>query len=181
MSRPSGIVRTGNDPNMAPTNVFKNAIAPLDARVPGRLQGTAVYVAAEVAVSKLLRKIMSADSKGFMELTAVHTVSLALMGGINAPLKNQQSHYQDRLSDQIKMGAYGIPAVFLAQYVYNTFMKGFHLSFWSMKDALIMAAAKILTRPVLAKIVPNARFLQDGLGNQAGLEGRQVAASNLRT
>ena len=43
------------------------------------VQGTIVYVAAEVLVVKILRKIMKADNKSIMELAAVHTVSLGIM------------------------------------------------------------------------------------------------------
>ena len=72
----------------------------------------------------------------------------------------------------------GIPALFIAQYVYNTFGKGFHMPFWSMKDALIMAAAKILTRPLLSMVYDKSKFTQNALDAQSFAEQLQVKASN---
>ena len=181
----SGFFRSGgkdsNDkdyPQKTMTNIFNNAILPLDFRKGKVVQGTAIYVAAEVLVSKLLRKIMKADNKGWLELTAVHTVSLGIMGGTTAVFGKEEGWGSDEFSKKIKQGAAGIPALFIAQYIYNTFGKGFHMPFWSMKDALIMAAAKILTRPLLAMVYDKSQFTQNALDAQALMEDMQVRASS---
>ena len=168
-------------PNKTFTNIFSNAIAPLDFRKGKVVQGTALYVAAEVAVSKVLRKIMRADNKGYMELVAVHTVSLGLMGGITGAMSDGDSYGAKDFTSKIKGGAMGIPALFVAQYIYNTFGKGFHMPFWSMKDALIMAAAKILTRPILSMLYDKSQFTQNALDGQALLENMQARASNFKS
>ncbi len=162
------------------TNILSNAIVPIDVRKGKVFQGSVIYVAAEVAVSQLLRTIMSAPRKSFAELTAVHTLSLGIMGGANAPLKKKHTGYGGPFTEGLMNGAMGIPALYIAQYIYNTFFRGFHLSFWSMKDTLIMAAAKILTRPILDKLYSRAKFIQNGLDAQASLEAHQSEASNLK-
>ncbi len=161
--------------------VFSNAIRPVSSG--GAIKGTATYVALEVAVSKLLRVIMRADTKGVMELATVHTLSLGLMGGLGSALNNPGEapvQYGDkRITRHITQGAKGIPALFLAQYIYQTFFSGFSMTFWSMKDALIMAAAKILTRPIAAKLLyNNVKFVQGALDNQHIMESLQGKASN---
>jgi hypothetical protein len=167
-------------PNQKMSNIFKNAILPLDFRKGKVVQGTLVYVAAEVLVSKVLRRIMKADNKSVMELAAVHTISLGVMGGTTAVFTKEDGYGADDFSKKIKGGAMGIPAVFIGQYIYNTFGKGFHMPFWSMKDALIMAAAKILTRPLLAMVYDKSKFTQNALDAQGLLEDMQVRASTFK-
>ena len=120
---------------------------------------------------------MRADNKSVMELAAVHTISLGLMGGTTAVFSMEDGYGAKDFSKKIKGGAMGIPALFVAQYVYNTFGRGFHMPFWSMKDALIMAAAKILTRPLLAMVYDKSQFTQNALDAQALMEDMQVRAS----
>ncbi len=164
-------------------NVFKNAIRPIS--TGPAIKGTAVYVALEVAVSKLLRTIMRSDTKGVMELATVHTISLGLMGGLSAPLNNPDEgpvqYGAKSINRHITQGAKGIPALFLAQYIYQTFFNGFSMTFWSMKDALIMMAAKILTRPIAAKLAyNNIKFAQGALDDQHMMELIQSIESNFR-
>ena len=46
-------------------------------------------------------------------------------------------------------GAKGIPAVILAQYILESFSKGFHAPWFNLKDLLITAGTKAITRPVV--------------------------------
>jgi hypothetical protein len=184
----SGFFKSGNKdsddkdyPNTKMSNIFKNAIAPLDFRKGKVVQGTLVYVAAEVLVSKVLRRIMKADNKTVMELAAVHTISLGVMGGTTAVFSKEDGYGAEDFSKKIKGGAMGIPALFIAQYIYNTFGKGFHMPFWSMKDAMIMAAAKILTRPLLSMVYDKSKFTQNALDAQGLLEDMQVKASTFKS
>ena len=64
-----------------PANIIKNALNTLNPMTPKVLQGSIIYVALEVAVSKVLRKIMRADTKSYTELAVVHSLSLGFMGG----------------------------------------------------------------------------------------------------
>ena len=181
----SGIVRnpaTDAAGANSPGNVVSNMLAPLDPRKPKVLQGSVTYVALEVAVSKLLRMVMGGDNKSYIELAAVHTISLGLMGGVSAAFSTPNSttipYSLRRSMSQIQQGAKGIPALFIAQYVYNTFFSGFRFSFFSLKDALIMSAAKILTRPIAAVLAQRIKFVQNGLEGQQLLEEMQADRSN---
>ena len=65
-------------------DVLKNATNPFfgSTRIA---MGNAQIVAAEVLVSKLLRKILGMENRSFAYLVAVHATSLPLVGGIQAP------------------------------------------------------------------------------------------------
>mgnify|MGYP001061627218 FL=1 len=54
--------------------------------------------------------------------------------------------------DHLTDGAKGIPAVLLAQWILDSFAKGFHVPWFNMKDLLITAGTKALTRPVIGFI-----------------------------
>jgi hypothetical protein len=181
----SGIFRRAkNSPKEANkvSNVFKNAILPLSTGT--MIKGSAVYVALEVAVSKILRMVMGADNKGFIELAVVHTMSLAIMGGVGASMQSTDEflvpYGEKKVSQHIKQGMKGVPALFLANYIYNTFFYGFYQGSFSTKNLLIMAAAKILTRPIASKVYPMSKFTQNALDSQQLLETAQAAASNFK-
>ena len=75
-------------------------------------------------------------------------------------------------------GAKGIPAVLLAEWVLNTFYKGFHFPWFNMKDLLITAACKALTTPMLyaaRNVLPN--MITNGLEIMQLLEQQQEGAS----
>ena len=161
-------------------NVFKNAILPLNGGA--MLKGSVVYVALEVAVSKLLRRISGTADKGIIHLAVVHTMSLALMGGVGAsmtsPGESVVPYGDKRIRQHIKQGMKGVPALFLANYIYNTFFYGFLFGGFSMRDAMITAAAKILTRPIASKVYPMAKFTQNALDGQQLMEEAQLMGSN---
>ena len=179
----SGIFRRAkNSPKEANkvSNVFKNAILPISSGA--MVKGSAVYVALEVAVSKILRMVMGADNKGFIELAVVHTMSLALMGGVGASMQSTGEsvtpYGEKKVSQHIKQGMKGVPALFLANYIYNTFFYGFYQGSFSTKNLLIMAAAKILTRPIASKVYPMSKFTQNAFDAQQLMETAQGLASN---
>ena len=120
---------------------------------------------------------MSADNKSIAELAIVHTASLGIMGGVGTALNNPRESVNPygAIMRHVNQGA-----KFLAQYIYNVFFYGPASSFFSMKDALIIAAAKILTRPIASKLYDKAKFIQNGLDAQQMLEEAQGVASNFR-
>ena len=136
------------------TAVLENTILPVDVRKVDAVAGFAEKVFVEVAVSKLLRKILRMGDKGILHLTAVHYISQPVMGGFIAPLgkvnPTKNVTYQQALID----GAKGVPAVWFAQYVVNTSLRGLHVPGISMKEAFITAAAKALSRPLMKFITP---------------------------
>ena len=148
------------------TNVVSNVIVPFDPRRIKLLFGSLEYVAAEVVVSKVVRKIIRADTKGWLELAYIHALSLPFMGG-TAAFFNEQAGYAGTDAEgkpvgvvtNMMDGAKGIPAVLIAQYIIASMSKGFHAPWFNMKDLLITAGTKAITRPVVGfvfKYLPSA-------------------------
>ena len=141
------------------TNVVTNVITPFDPRRTALLLGSLEYIAAEVVVAKVLRKIIRADNKGWLELAYVHALSLPFMGG-TAAFFNENAGYVGTDADGVPVtftthlmdGAKGIPAVLVAQYIIASISKGFHAPWFNMKDLLITAGSKALTRPIIGFI-----------------------------
>ena len=138
------------------TNVLLNAVVPFDPRKTKLLLGSLEYIAAEVVVAKVVRKIIKADTVGWAQLAYVHAISLPFMGGA-AAFFDPNIDYQGTddkgakigFGQQFMDGAKGIPAVLLAQWIVASFTKGFHAPWFNMKDLLITAGTKALTRPVV--------------------------------
>ena len=110
--------------------------------------GNAQIVAAEVLVSKLLRKILGMAPRSFVYLAAVHATSLPLVGGLQAPFSKpvgfgQSVYFGSEFAvaktgvratkassswmpgtnlDIVKAAAASVPAVWLAEYI----VVGFH-------------------------------------------------------
>lgn len=163
-------------------NALKNAILPVDVRKMESTLGFAEKVFVEVAVSKILRKILRMDNKGILHLAAIHYASMPLMGGLMAPFGapnkiTKAATYGEAFTDGIK----GVPAVYLAQYIVNTGVSGLHTPKFSISDAGITAVAKAITRPLM-------KFLTQYLGTDIdqhfqtaeALIRRQVQVSNLK-
>ena len=164
-------------------NVISNSVAPVDIRKPYQAYGTAQLVAVEVLVSKIIRTVLKMENRGIAELAFVHLLSIPFMGGIGAPFGAQSSvHNTGDYAQAFKDGAKGIPGVLLAQWVVNTSYKGFHFPWFNLKDLLITAGSKTITRPlvysILAKL-PND--MQAGFAVLDALYAAQVAKSNLKT
>jgi hypothetical protein len=141
------------------TNVLSNVIVPFDPRRTKLLLGSLEYIAAEVVVAKVCRKIIKADNKGWAELAYVHALSLPFMGGAAALFEgNNDYEGKDKEGKDIGFGSHlmdgakGIPAVLIAQYILESFTKGFHAPWFNLKDLLITAATKALTRPIVGFI-----------------------------
>ena len=163
-------------------NVLSNAIAPVDFRKAKQLIGTAEFVAVEVLVSKIVRTVLKMENRGIFELAFVHLLSIPFMGGIAAPLPNTSALANTGGYGQAAMdGAKGIPGVLIAQWIIATTSKGFHFPWFNMKDLLITAGSKTITRPlvrsVLDKLPPDA---QAGFAVMDQLFQNQVAKSNIR-
>ena len=163
-------------------NIGKNAILPFDPRKMKVMLGSAEYIAIEVFVSAVVRKIMKAP-KGYMELVAIHTLSLPFMGGAvgfvgnNHDMRKSPTQWGELFMDGVK----GVPAVLLAQWVLHTFYSGFSFPWFNMKDLLITAGSKTITRPLTAMILDYlpADF-QDALTLLNGIIAKQSEASTLR-
>ena len=138
-------------------NIMTNVVLPFDPRRTKLLLGSLEYIAFEVLIAKMLRKLIRADTLGWAELAYIHALSLPFMGGA-AGFFNPQDGYDGvrtsdskpvAFTDKLMDGSKGIPAVLLAQWILNSFSKGFHVPWFNMKDLLITAATKTLTRPIV--------------------------------
>ena len=63
------------------TNIATNVILPFDPRRTKLLLGSLEYIAFEVVIAKIVRKIIKADNKGWLHLGYIHALSLPFMGG----------------------------------------------------------------------------------------------------
>ena len=187
-------------------DVLKNATNPFfgSTRIA---MGNAQIVAAEVLVSKLLRKILGMEDRSFAYLVAVHATSLPLVGGIQAPFskpvgfgasayfgsafgvaktgvretKASSSWVPGTNLDIVKAAAASVPAVWLAEYIVQTSAVGFHVPKPSIRDALMTAASKILTKPLIGMsfntILPEA--IRRNFEEASALESVYNSASSL--
>lgn len=130
-------------------NIAANAAAPVMGQT--LVLGTVEYVLLEAAVSMLLRRVIKAQRRPFLQEVALHTIAMPFVGGLGAPLGKGGS-YSAPYTDQLIDGSKGIPAVLFAQYVQQTAAKGFHLPSLSVNDLVITAVSKAITRPI-TKIV----------------------------
>ena len=157
-------------------NIPMNAILPFDPRRYQLVVGSAEYIAIEVIISKLIRMLLGARRKGWIELASVHAVSLTYMGGAQG-FMNPPGELEGDLVSQLRDGAKGIPAVFLAQYTIDTCSRGFHVPMrgWSINDILISAASKALTRPIFSLLYP---YVKPVVGTPLGLVNQMVIKQN---
>ena len=130
-------------------NIPRNVVEPFNFYVEGQLVGAVSTVATEVIMSKIIRMLMG-DQKGILDLAYIHALSLPFLGGLQfgAPA-DRISKRVSGYTQQFIGGAKGIPAVLLAQYLVDTFTTGFHVPWFNMRDLLITAASKTLTKPLL--------------------------------
>ena len=135
-------------------NIALNAVLPVNPMKGMLVAGSAEYIAAEVVVSKFLRKLMGWQDKSFFELAYIHAVSLPFLGGAGSFAAPAGSYTEGYVS-QVTSGAKGVPAVLLAQWVVETCFKGFHVPRFSMKDVFITAASKSLTQPLISIVFKN--------------------------
>lgn len=182
-------------------DVFKNATNPYIASTQVAM-GNAQLVAVEVLVSKLLRKILGASNRSFSYLVAVHAASLPLIGGLSAPFSGPVGYrspvygtqaFPKKLAyggqegglgtnlDVLKAAAASVPAVWLAEYIVQTSGVGYHVPKPSIRDALMTAAAKILTKPLIGMsfdtVLPQA--VRSNFEEASGLENAYNRASTI--
>ena len=156
-------------------NVLTNSIYPFSS--VKLATGSAEYVANEVAVSYIVRRLLGSP-KTFMHMAQVHALSLPLMGGA-AGFMDPPAGFDEGWGEQIGAGIKGVPAVLVAHWILQVFEQGFGLPKAGFKEYLITAFAKIVSRPVLSTIngfLPGAG--QDALEVLHALIQRQTRASN---
>ena len=75
-------------------------------------------------------------------------------------------------------GAKGIPAVILAQWILESFNKGFHAPWFNIKDLLITAGTKALTRPVIGFML---EYLPEDAKNNLLIVDEMIARQHFRS
>ena len=162
-------------------NVLNNTVLPLDPRKPDLLVGSIQLITLEVLMAKTIRKVLSMGNRGFLELALIHAVSLPMMGGFSGVFGQNQQYGASTAQTSFQDGAKGIPAVFMAQYITNVAAKGFHVPKVSMKEILVTAASKVLTRPLITLMYPKLhKQVQDGFDVENRMEIKQQIVSNLK-
>jgi len=160
-------------------NIFFNAVAPLDISKSGQVAGTISNVTAEVLLSKLLRRILKMEQRGWVELGIIHLLSQPFLGGLffgANPTDVSNSTAMQAAQD----GAKQTPAVLIAGYIYATSQKGFALPSISVRDILITMAAKIGTRLIVTQTFNSIpQFIQNGFGQHEELINGQKNAGQL--
>ena len=137
-------------------NTFDAAVTPVDFRNATVVGGAASHVGLEVLVSYLARRVFGIEKRTILELTAIHGISVPLAGGLSGFADSAHPlRLQAPMGDQFMDGAKGIPGVFAATYIVNTFLSGIHAPGINVKDILVTAASKILTRPLMSMLYPN--------------------------
>ena len=162
------------------TNVLNNTILPFDIRKPDLLGGSLQLITVEVLVAKVIRKILGMGNRGVLELAFIHAVSLPMMGGLSSAFGATRpygmTHYQ-----AFQDGAKGIPAVFAAQYITGVANRGFTVPKVSVKEILVTAASKMLSKPLINVVFTNLpKAMKDNFEIENMMEQKQAAASNLK-
>jgi len=162
-------------------NILNNTVLPLDVRYPDLLVGSIQLITLEVLMAKTIRKVLNMGNRGFIELALIHAVSLPMIGGFSGAFGQNTQYDNATATTSFQDGAKGVPAVFMAQYITNVATKGFHMPKVSMKEILVTAASKMLTRPLITLMYPKLhKQLKDGFDIQNMLEIKQQMASNLK-
>jgi hypothetical protein len=118
----------------------------------GRVIGTSFSVAMEVLVESIVRKFAMGQKQTIMRTAIKHMISQPFHGGL-APFGEKWTNAGDATYTQSFMdGAKGVPAVLFAQYIMNVFDRGFHIPAIDIKELLVTAGTKTITRPLMATV-----------------------------
>ena len=160
------------------TNILTNMIAPYAGS--DRIVGTTFNVAAEVIVESAVRMMIGQKKLNWFDMVAYHAISqpfmMAFVAGGDLSGVGTGS-YMDQAID----GFRGVPAVLLAKYILYTYYQGFFLPGFNMKELLLTAGTKTITRPIVhtvQKWLP--KTLADQIAVVDAIYGSQMENSNLK-
>jgi len=151
------------------SNIVLNALNQVDVRDSGALGGQAEVILFEALSSYLLRWTFGTEKESFFKLVLIHAMASPLHGGFANVIQMDVDNWDTDYSKQLSKSMYGIPAVFLSQYIVNTPDKGLRVPGISMKDALITASSKLITKPIIKFLYKNGPK-----GNQYYLNAQTV-------
>ena len=162
-------------------NIVENAVSPVDFRQGSQVGGVMEYVLVEVLVSYIIRYFIKSEKRSILELLAIHAGSIPFIGGLSAYMNaNHPLGYEAPIGEQFSAGGKGVPAVFLSEYIVNTFMSGLHVPRVGFKDILVTTASKTITRPLVSILYPYiSGMLRSNLDVLEEIFQRQHDNSNL--
>ena len=138
------------------TTVIENGLQPIDIRKTKNVFAGAEIILSEALVSYLARWTFGGEKMSFMKLVMLHAIANPLHGGIEETLGAAEVTYKGgEYTDQFAKSVSNIPGVFVAQYIVNTPDKGIRMPGFSLKDVLLTAGSKIVTRPILKFLYDN--------------------------
>ena len=164
-------------------NILETAVIPIDLRKAEVVFGAAEYVFFEVFTHWMLMYLFKFEKRSLVELAAIHSVSLPFIGGLGAFTDFPHAlGYEAPWGSILVDGAKGVPAVFAAQYLVNTALKGIHAPSVRFNEILTTIAAKILSRVLISSgysILPE--FFKNNLDILDGAFARQFLGSRLKS
>ena len=95
------------------------------------------------------------SKEGWFKQGFVHATSLPFIGAFANPVLGGKAHakMRDPYSEQIKNGFVALPGFWLAQYICeSTTGKLFHMPKFDIRDFLIFALSKVITRPIMSSL-----------------------------
>ena len=129
-------------------SILENLLAPYDfLNKPDLAFGVIQYVFLEVIVSRIFRYVLKQPAPWGVDF-AVHFISIPFLGGLSAFAESQGELKESDFLTLLLDGAKGIPGVFVAQYVVQSFQLGPVIPHFNLRDLLITAASKAITRPI---------------------------------
>ena len=149
------------------------------------LGGTAHSVAMEVVVGRLARWALGfKGGQSWIQDVLMYSAAEAFYGGLQGnyvadPKDPNDATLTEAAMDAAKM----IPSVFLAQYIVQTGTNnGLHIPRPSIKDALFLAATKIITRPLTClTTMAGVKTINDAISQHDVIQVQQKNASRLQS
>ena len=136
--------------------VIENGLQPIDIRKSKTVFAGAEVILSEALVSYLARWTFGGEKMSFLKLVMLHAIANPLHGGIEENIGADEVTFKDGdYTDQFTKSASNLPGVFIAQYIVNTPDKGLRVPGFSLKDVLLTAGSKMVTRPILKFLYEN--------------------------
>ena len=142
-------------------NVFNN-VSPIRTYNAGSdFKETATHVVPEVVVQRVVSKMFGKGApQPILDSALMHALSVPWIGAFAFFGPKFHPTLSGDYTKQFTAGAAGIPAVLFARYLIELIggERILHLPWDNMRDLLVMAVSKIITRPVVSSV---GKFLPD--------------------
>ena len=136
-------------------NVFNNVSPIRTNNVGGDFQETLTHVIPEVAVQRVVSKMFGKGApQPLVDSALMHALSIPWIGAFAFFGPKYHPTLSADYSKQLAAGAAGVPAVLFARYLVELIggERILHVPWDNMRDLLIMAVSKAITRPLVSTI-----------------------------